>query len=243
MNKNDAILRVLLTDHTYQTLADLQTNLREFVARRAKWDPALKKVEILYLGGIAGLYAAANDVLYQLDFINITFVLGVVFLFCAVTYRSLVAGVLFVISCIAANFAAFIYMRIADIGITIDTIPVISLGIGLGVDYGIYTISRVCDEVAAGRSLEEAITTALRGTGAAVLATFSVIVGGLAPWVFSPVLFHNEMSVLLIILMFTNLLVGLLILPAYVAWARPRFVFGGLTEEERRKETMAAVSS
>ncbi len=243
LNYSDACLRVLLTDHTYNTLNDIQARLAEFVQRRAKWDAAYKKVEILYLGGIAGLYAAANDVLYQLDFINITFVLAVVFLFCAVTYRSLVAGVLFVVSCIAANFAAFIYMRLADIGITIDTIPVISLGIGLGVDYGIYCISRVCDECAAGMHLEDAITTALRGTGAAVLATFSVIVGGLAPWVFSPVLFHNEMSVLLIILMFTNLLVGLLILPAYVAWARPRFIFGGLTEEERRRETMAAASS
>jgi uncharacterized protein len=74
-------------------------------------------------------------------------VLAVVFLFCAVTYRSMVAGMLFVTSCIAANFAAFIYMRLMDIGITIYTIPVISLGIGLGVDYGIYTISRIVDEV------------------------------------------------------------------------------------------------
>jgi predicted RND superfamily exporter protein len=242
MNSNDAILRILLSDHTYQTLNDIQARLAEFVRRRAKWDPAYKEVEIVYLGGIAGLYAAANDVLYQLDFINITFVLGVVFLFCAVVYRSLVAGVLFVVSCIAANFAAFIYMRMADIGITIDTIPVISLGIGLGVDYGIYAVSRICDECAEGKRLEEAIVTALRGTGAAVLATFSVIVGGLLPWVFSPVLFHNEMSVLLIILMSTNVIVGLLILPAYIAWARPRFIFGGVAEEELRKETMAAAS-
>jgi hypothetical protein len=243
MNTNDGILRVLLADHTYQTLNNVQARLAEFVQRRSKWDPAYKKVEVVYLGGIAGLYAAANDVLYELDFVNITFVLAVVFLFCAVVYRSLVAGVLFVVSCIAANFAAFIYMRLADIGITIDTIPVISLGIGLGVDYGIYAVSRICDECAEGRSLEDAITTALRGTGAAVLATFSVIVGGLAPWVFSPVLFHNEMSVLLIILMSTNVIVGLLILPAYIAWARPRFIFGGVAEEDRRKETMVAASS
>ncbi len=243
LNTNDGILRVLLADHTYQTLNNIQARLAEFVRRRASWDPAYKKVEILYMGGVAGLYAAANDVLYQLDFINITFVLGVVFLFCAVVYRSLVAGVLFVVSCIAANFAAFIYMRIADIGITIDTIPVISLGIGLGVDYGIYAVSRICDECAEGRRLEEAIITALRGTGAAVLATFSVIVGGLAPWVFSPVLFHNEMSVLLIILMSTNVIVGLLILPAYIAWARPRFIFGGVAEEELQKETVVAASN
>jgi len=76
-----------------------------------------------------------------------------------------------------------------------------------------------------------------------VLATFSVIVGGLAPWVFSPVLFHSEMSVLLIILMFTNLIMGLLILPAYVAWARPRFIFGGSAANERRKQQVAAASS
>jgi predicted RND superfamily exporter protein len=156
-----------------------------------------------------------------------------------VTYRSIVAGLLFVVSCIAANFAAFIYMRVMDIGITIDTIPVISLGIGLGVDYGIYTVSRIMDECMEGKPLEEAIETALRGTGAAVLATFAVIIGGLAPWAFSPVLFHNEMSVLLIILMFTNVIMGLLILPAYIAWARPRFIFGNVEETKRHKEQVA----
>ena len=240
LTNNDACMRVLLRDHTYSTLNRVQGELADFVNSRGHADPAFEKIEVLYLGGIAGLYASANDVLYEIDFLNITFVLGVVFLFCAVTYRSIVAGLLFVISCIAANFAAFIYMRAMDIGITIDTIPVISLGIGLGVDYGIYTVSRIMDECMEGKSLEDAITTALRGTGAAVLATFSVIVGGLAPWAFSPVLFHNEMSVLLIILMFTNVIMGLLILPAYIAWARPRFIFGNV-EEARRQRAQVAV--
>jgi len=239
LTNNDACMRVLLRDHTYSTLTRIQQRLKDFVDGRQHTDPAFEKIEVLYLGGIAGLYASANDVLYEIDFLNITFVLGVVFLFCAVTYRSIVAGLLFVISCVAANFAAFIYMRAMDIGITIDTIPVISLGIGLGVDYGIYTVSRIMDECMEGKSLQDAITTALRGTGAAVLATFSVIVGGLAPWAFSPVLFHNEMSVLLIILMFTNVIMGLLILPAYIAWARPRFIFGRVEEARRQKEQVA----
>ena len=239
LTNNDACMRVLLRDHTYATLNRLQTMLADFVNSRRQTDSAFAKIDVLYLGGIAGLYASANDVLYQIDFLNITFVLAVVFLFCAVTYRSLVAGLLFVVSCIAANFAAFIYMRLMDIGITIDTIPVISLGIGLGVDYGIYTVSRILDECVEGKSLDEAIVTALTGTGAAVLATFSVIVGGLAPWVFSPVLFHNEMSVLLIILMFTNVIMGLLILPAYIAWARPGFIFGNIEEARRQKAQVA----
>src|SRR5260370_3401976 len=199
LTNNDACMRVLLRDHTYSTLTRIQQRLKEFVDGRQHTDPAFEKIEVLYLGGIAGLYASANDVLYEIDFLTITFVLGVVFLFCAVTYRSIVAGLLFGISCVAANFAAFIYMRAMDSGITIDTIPVISLVIGLGVDYGIYTVSRIMDECMEGKPLEEAIATALRGTGAAVLATFSVIFGGRAACGVAPVLFHNEMIVLFII--------------------------------------------
>ena len=123
-----------------------------------------------------------------------------------------------------ANFGAFIYMNARHIGLTIDTIPVISLGIGLGVDYGIYTIARVRDEVIGGASLENAITTALRSTGASVFSTFAVMIGGILPWAFSPLRFHNEMAVLLIFLMFTNMVAGVLVLPTYIAWRRPKFI-------------------
>jgi uncharacterized protein len=224
--KDDTCMRVLLHDHTYDTLNRLRQTIRNFLRIRGQSDPAFRRIRVRYLGGIAGLYASANDVLYEIDFVNISFVLAVVFLFCTVTYRSLVAGLLFIVSCIAANFTAFIYMRLANIGITIDTIPVISLGIGLGVDYGIYVVSRIRDECIAGRELDDAVSVALRETGSAVFATFSVIVAGLAPWMFSPVLFHSEMSVLLMILMFTNMIVGVFILPAYIAWMRPQFIFG-----------------
>jgi hypothetical protein len=135
-----------------------------------------------------------------------------------------VAGALFIVSCIMANFGAFVYMNARNIGLTIDTIPVISLGIGLGVDYGIYTVARIRDEVSLGASIEDAITTALRTTGAAVFSTFAVMVGGILPWAFSPLLFHNEMSVLLIFLMGTNMIAGVMILPAYIAWRQPTFI-------------------
>ena len=239
MRDNDTCMRVLLKDHTYSTLMRLQRKLATFSSERGRVDPALNEVEIKFLGGVAGLYAAANDVLYEIDWLNITFVLGVVFIFCALVYRSFTAGVLFVVSCIAANFAAFIYMRATDIGITIDTIPVISLGIGLGVDYGIYVVSRILDECSGGVALEQAITTAVKQTGSAVLATFAVIVLGLTPWMFSPVLFQSEMSILLIILMFTNVIVGLLILPAYIGLARPGFIFAGRTGRELQRDVVA----
>jgi uncharacterized protein len=220
----NSCLRVLLPDHTYARLNRLRDDIQRFVAERVTPDPGLNKVRVQYLGGEAGLFLAANDVLKRLDFINITFVLLVIYLCCTFTFRSPVAGALFIVSCVMANFGAFVYMNARDIGLTIDTIPVISLGIGLGVDYGIYTVARIQDEVINGATIEEAITTALRTTGAAVFSTFAVMIGGILPWAFSPLLFHNEMSVLLIFLMGTNMIAGVLILPAFIAWRRPRFI-------------------
>jgi predicted RND superfamily exporter protein len=217
-------IRVLLPDHTYDRLNKLRDDIDAFVADRVAKDPELSKVTLQYLGGESGLYLAANDVLKQLDFINITFVLLVIYLCCSFTFRSPIAGALFIVSCIMANFGAFVYMNSRDIGLTIDTIPVISLGIGLGVDYGIYTVARIRDEVIGGATIEEAITTALHTTGAAVFSTFAVMVGGILPWAFSPLLFHNEMSVLLVFLMGTNMIAGVLILPAFIAWQRPKFI-------------------
>jgi predicted RND superfamily exporter protein len=217
-------IRVLLPDHTYSRLNNLRDDIRSFVNHRVVGDPALSKVKMSYLGGAAGLFLAANDVLKTLDFVNITFVLLVIYVCCAFTFRSMVAGVLFIVSCVMANFGAFVYMNARGIGLTIDTIPVISLGIGLGVDYGIYTVARIEDEVINGATIDEAVATALRTTGAAVFSTFAVMIGGIVPWAFSPLLFHNEMSVLLIFLMGTNMIAGVLILPAFIAWKRPRFI-------------------
>jgi predicted RND superfamily exporter protein len=242
-------IRLFLPDHTYARLNQVRADIRRFIDTRVKDDPSLSKIGVDYLGGQAGLYLGANDVLYQLDILNISFVLIVIFMCCALSFRSFVAGLLFVTSAVMANFGAFIYMNARDIGLTIDTIPVISLGIGLGIDYGIYIVARIRDEVMEGASIEQAITTALGTTGAAVFSTFAVMIGGILPWAFSPLLFHNEMSVLLIFLMGMNMIAGVLILPAYIAWRRPRFIARYLTADaqaaagDREPQTNSAQSS
>ena len=243
---SDTNIRVLLKDHTYETLNNVHDEIKQFVDERVATDPVLnppgkQAVKVHYLAGIAGLYLAANDVLKTLDFLNITFVLGVVWLFCVGAFRSFVAGFMFLLACVLANFGAFIYMNARGIGLTIDTIPVISLGIGLGVDYGIYTVSRIRDEVMGGMEMDDAIVLALSTTGVAVFNTFLVMIGGIFPWIFSPLLFHSQMSTLLIFLMGTNMIAGCIVLPAYLSWSRPKFVFGGSAMIKDR-ELRAAVS-
>jgi predicted RND superfamily exporter protein len=235
-SNTDMCIRVLLKDHTYGTLTDLRDQIKNFISQRVLTDPGLSHVKVEYLAGIAGLYLAANDVLYELDFLNITFVLAVVWFFCLVSFRSVVAAFMFLFACVLANFGAFIYMNLRGVGLTIDTIPVISLGIGLGVDYGIYTVSRIRDEVMGGMDVDDAIVLALKTTGVAVFNTFLVMIGGIFPWIFSPLLFHNAMSTLLIFLMGTNMMAGCIILPCYLSWQRPKFVFGGASMIKERDE-------
>ena len=220
----NACVRVLLADHTYARLAKLRADLDSFTRERLASDPQLKDVKLRYLGGEAGLYLATDDVVSHLNVVNVGLTLLAIFLCCAAVFRSLVAGVLFVLAGVAANFVAFIYMNLHTIGLTADTIALITLGIGLGVNYGIYTVARIRDEVSEGALLNDAVTAALSTTGVWVFATFAVMVGGIIPWVFSPLLFQNEMSVLLVLLMSANVVVGLLILPALIAWLRPRFI-------------------
>ncbi len=221
---NTSCIRVLLKDHTARTLNDLRRRIAQYQERYLSHNPDLRQTHLLYLGGIAGLYAAANDVLFDLDLRNITFVLIAIFIFSAFTFRSFVAGILFVLVCVTANFGAFIYMHVRGIGLTIDTVPVISLGIGLGVDYGIYTVSRIRDEVRSGMPLNDAIVLARRDTGGAVAIVLAIMLAGLLPWMFSPALFHFNMSLMLALLMLLNAAAGVMVLPAYIAWSRARFI-------------------
>jgi len=236
-------IRLFLADHTYDRLNRVRQQLTDFVNTHVKNNPELSAVKVHFLGGDSGLYLAADDVLYRLDLINITFVLVVIYLCCTFSFRSPIAGALFIVSAVMANFGAFIYMNARGIGLTIDTIPVISLGIGLGIDYGIYVVARIQDEVIEGATINEAVTTALSTTGAAVFSTFAVMVGGILPWAFSPLLFHNEMSVLLIFLMGTNMVAGCLILPSFIAWWQPHFIRRYLHPRETRAAAGRAVVS
>ncbi len=220
----NSCIRVLLPDHTYMRLKKLREDIDHFVKERVTADPALNQVKLRYIGGEAGLYLAADDVIGRLNIINLSLTLAAIGLACAIVFESLIAGLFFAFSCIVANCVAFVYMDYHNIGLTVDTLPVISLGIGLGVDYGIYTVARIRDEVVGGLRLNEAVSRGLRSTGTWVFCTFAVMVGGIFAWVFSPLLFHSEMSVLLILLMCTNLLAGLLLLPAMIAWIRPQFL-------------------
>jgi predicted RND superfamily exporter protein len=234
----ETCIRVMLRNHTAPTLNRVQAEIGAFLIFYAGGKPAYNRVRVSYMAGLAGLYAAANDVLYRVTMVNIGLVLACVFIFCTALFGSWLAGFLFVFSCVLANFTAFIYMYLCGIQLTIDSVPVISLAIGLGIDYGISTVSCMRAEVMAGHQLDDAIRLALKSAGESVLSTFCVMIGGILPWVFSPAQFHHHMGMLLSILLATNVLAGVWIIPAFISWTGPGFItrheWGREEEVERR---------
>lgn len=175
-------------------------------------------------GGLGGILAAANEVIEVKHEKILYIVLCIIFVLCSVTYRSSLAGVVFIMSLILANFLAFTYMVIKNIGLNINTFPVVSLGIGLGVDYGLYIVSRIKEIYEKERDLAKAVRGGIITAGRAVFFTATVMTVGVIFWYFSPLRFQAEMGILLGILMMVNMVVGILVLPAVINIIKPKFI-------------------
>jgi len=215
---------VMLADESARAVRRTQRNIRSFVQSYAQGRSEYSKVRVRYMAGLAGLYAAANEVLDRVAMVDLALVLLCVFAFGLALFRSWLAGIIFVSCCVLSNFTAFIYMYLTGIRLTIASMLPISMAMGLGVDYGISMLSRVRCQLNAGYGLDDAIRLALKCAGQMEFSSFSVMLIGLLPWLFSPFLLHYQMSMLLIILLVANVLTVLCIIPALISWWRPLFV-------------------
>ena len=216
-----ANVRIFLKDHKGETISQVIEQVRAFISENADM---MQKAVMRPAGGLGGILAAANEVIAVKNHQLLVMVLGIVFILCTLTYRSLLAGGMFVLSLVMANFLAFAYMGFKNIGLNINTLPVVALGIGLGVDYGLYIISRIEDTYEETNDLPSAVVTGVSTSGRAVFMTATMMTAGVFFWYFSPLRFQAEMGILLGILMMSNMLVGILVLPAIVNLLKPKFI-------------------
>ena len=113
---------------------------------------------------------------------------------------------------------AYAVMAIVGIGLKISTLPMVALGVGIGVDYGIYLFSRMQEYLEQGESVHDAYLHTLRVTGASVVFTGITLAIGVVTWVFSPLKFQADVGILLTFLFLVNMLGAILLLPALAAW-------------------------
>jgi uncharacterized protein len=190
-------------------------------------------VHFALAAGIIGELAAANQEIIDNDLLLNVLAFATIYIILLATYRSFMAGIYLLFPLALANAAINAYMGAHDIGININTLPVVTVGVGFGIDYSIYIVSRIIEELAQGHDLQGSTYTALVTSGKAVAFTALTLVASVLFWYWSSIRFDAEMGLLLAVWMFVSMLGAMTILPVMIVTFDPAFI-------RREKERVVA---
>jgi len=210
-------LYAYLKDHKADTLARVVDAVEAFAAENSTAD-----ARFLMGAGNAGIEAATNIVVKHANDRMLIGVYAAVVLLCAVAFRSWRAVVCAVLPLVLTSVLAEALMVVLGIGVKVATLPVIALGVGIGVDYALYVLSVTQTWLRQGASLHTAYYRALLFTGRVVVFTGVTLSLGVLTWVFSPIKFQADMGILLTFMFLWNMLGALVLVPALACFLLPR---------------------
>lgn len=222
LNYQDAAINLFFHDHTGDTIRTAFHQIKDFIATHP-----MKDAKFELAGGFIGVLAAVNDVLLRGQMEAIALGLLVVVLCAMLVYRSTAAGLYFMVPVVLSNTVTFAYMSFEHIGLSINTVPVVALGIGLGVDYSFYIADGIREEVIQHGDVFKAMKDSLNSAGRGVLVTGVVLVATIAVWIFSSLRFQADMAKLIALWLSVSALSALIIMPTLAYMLRPKFIFGG----------------
>ena len=166
--------------------------------------------------GNVGVMAATNEDIAAAEKPMLALVFGSIILLCLVTYRSILGTLCIVLPLVLVSTLAEALMALYGIGLKVNTLPVVALGVGIGVDYGIYIYNRLDILLKEGFTLREAYNQTLRLTGRAVIFTGLTLAAGVGTWMFSALQFQADMGILLSFIFLANMVGAIILLPALV---------------------------
>ncbi|MCA0243661.1 MAG: MMPL family transporter [Proteobacteria bacterium] len=172
--------------------------------------------------GSAGIEAATNIVVRQANVTMLLYVYAAVIVLCFITFRSWRAVVVTVVPLIITSVLCEALMVALGMGVKVATLPVIALGVGIGVDYALYLLSIQLALQRAGAPLAEAYRHALRFTGKVVALVGVTLAAGVITWAWSPIKFQADMGILLTFMFVWNMLGALVLIPALSHFLLPR---------------------
>ncbi len=176
-----------------------------------------KPVKFRLATGAVGVMAATNEAVEAAQVPMMIWVYLAVTLLCLISFRSIRGTICVVLPLVVVSLLAQTLMTWLEIGLTVATLPVIALGVGIGVDYGIYIFSRMVGFIREGRSVSEAYFETLKLTGNAVLFTGLTLAIGVSTWIFSALQYQADMGIMLTFMFLVNMLGAIFLLPALAA--------------------------
>jgi predicted RND superfamily exporter protein len=231
MNTRCSLLPValFLEDHKAATLQRVVDAAQDFIRANPR-----EGINFALAAGNAGIEAATNDEISRAQNKMMVLIYAAVCALVFVSFASWRAVVCIVVPLALTSFLCQALMAYLEVGVKVATLPVIALGVGVGVDYGIYIYSKLAYYLRRNMSIQEAYFNTLRSTGAAVGLTGAMLAIGVATWIWSPIKFQADMGMLLTFMFLWNMVGALWLLPALAHFlVKPEALAGG----DHRNET------
>lgn len=215
LNADCSVMPVILflQDHKAETIERVVAAVKKYGAELGD-----EQTRFMLASGPAGVMAATNEAVSAAQQPMMWYVYGAVIILCLLSFRSLRATISVIVPLYVVSVLATALMTKLQIGLTVSTLPVIALGVGIGVDYGIYILSNMTQMLRDGAPLRQAYFEALKERGSAVLFTGITLAIGVSTWVFSALKFQVDMGILLTFMFIVNMLGAILVLPALAAF-------------------------
>ena len=205
---------IFTRDHHADTIGRIVEAVKGYAARHDT-----DQIRFLLASGNVGVMAATNEAVAASEQTMLVSIFAAVILLCWLTFRSLAATLCIILPLALVSLLCNALMASLGIGVKVATLPVIALGVGVGVDYGIYLYERFQHALREqGASMREAFHDALRQRGTAAVFTAVTMSVGVGTWVFSDLKFQADMGLLLAFMFLVNMLGAVLLLPALAAY-------------------------
>ena len=200
---------IFLNDHKAETLKSVVRDIEAFAAEFNS-----DEIRFVLAAGNSGIESATNIVISKAQYQMLALVYGVVSFLVFLTFRSWRAVVCIILPLALTSVLAQALMAFLGIGVKVATLPVIALGVGIGVDYGIYIYSKMNTYLGRGLEVSAAFAKTLQTTGMAVGFTGFTLAIGVGTWIFSPIKFQADMGLMLTFMFLWNMLGALTLLPS-----------------------------
>ena len=202
-------LIVYLQDHRAETLTRVVNHVEGFSQR---YDTS--SIKFLMAAGSAGIDAATNIVVGRSTLQMLILVYAAVTVLCLVAFRSLRATITAILPLILTSLMCQALMVLLGIGVKVGTLPVVALGVGIGIDYALYIVAVIIAHLRQGAGYTSAVRHARLFTGRVVILTGFALAVAVSSWAWSPIKFQADMGILLAFMFFLNMLGAMILLPA-----------------------------
>ena len=199
-----------LTDHKAKTINGVIEKVKQF-----RDNNKLAGVNVRLAAGNAGVIAAINDEVEKSELPMMLYVYAAIAILVLLAYRDLRAVLACCLPLTVATFVGYWFMKVEEIGLTVATLPVMVLAVGIGVDYAFYIYNRLQLHLAKGEDIVNALEHSIREVGMATIFTAITLSIGVATWSFSQLKFQADMGKLLAFMFMVNLVMAMTALPAF----------------------------